>query len=104
MQGRIRVAQYGRDAVLEAKGEMSYREMLPVMCEREKAARELINEGWAHVLYGMKKYTQRGEVAGIDFMMVPMTEEQFEWIAKRCRNVLIYALHNNGGGKRGWKR
>ena len=104
MQGRIRVAQYGRDAVLEAKEEMSYVEMVPVMLAREKAAKELIREGWAHVLYGVKKYTQHGKVAGIDFMMIPMTDEQFEWIAKRCRNVLIYALLNNGEKKHGWKR
>ena len=101
--GRIRVAQYGRDAVLEAKGEMSYMEIASIFRANELKAKELINEGWAHVLYGMKKYTQHGEVAGIDFMMIPMNEEQFEWVAKKCRNVLIYALHNNGGGRSGWK-
>lgn len=93
MLGRIKVAQYGRDAVLEAKGEMSYREIVPVLQDREKEARKLINEGWEHVLYGMKKYGTNGKVTGFDFMMIPMHEEQFEFVAKRCRNAIVYALH-----------
>ena len=93
MRGRIRWNQYGRNAVLEAKGEMSRRDISHVLLMNERKAKGLIDEGWAHVLYGMKKYTTSGELAGIDFMLVPMTEEQFEFVAKRCRNVLVYALH-----------
>ena len=93
MQGRIKAAQYGSNAVLEAKGEMSYIDMTNRLLENEKKARQLIDEGWAHVLYGMKKFTKYGKLAGIDFMLIPMTEEQFGWMVKRCRNVMIYALH-----------
>ena len=91
--GRIRYNQYGRDAVLEEKGEMSYAEIVSVLQKREMEAKKLIDAGWEHVLYAMKKYGLNGQLSGIDLMMVPMHEEQFEFVAKRCRNVIVYALH-----------
>ena len=93
MKGYIRVSEYGRNAMLQAKGEMRYSEIRAVLMEKEREAMELIREGWEHVLFGMGKYRSDGQMTGIDLMMIPMHEEQFEFVAKRCRNAIVYALH-----------
>ena len=93
MKGSIRWNQYGADAVLESKGEMSVREVGPALLKNERQAKALIDAGWPHVIYGMKKYNARGELSAVDFMVLPMTEEAFYRVTKKMRATMIYALH-----------
>ncbi len=41
----------------------------------------------------MKIYDEKNRLQMVHFYMWPMQEEEFDKLATRCRNALVYALH-----------
>ena len=93
MDERVMVTRYGSDAVLVSKMEMRYKDLADVLISQGGKAMDLIKDGWDHVVYGMLKFGTGNKVRGVDIMLVPMDDEQFTFMAKRCRNAIIYAKH-----------
>lgn len=60
----------------------------------ELAAKKLLDEtGADHVVYGIKKYDDEGEIVDIRFYLEPMNDFRFQTDVAVMQNVRVYALH-----------
>lgn len=89
----VRWAAYGRYGRVGG-GRMPASQVLPGIQKAEKKALKVLKEtGADHVLYGMKIYDEEDRLQMVHFYMWPMQEEEFDKLATRSRNALVYALH-----------
>lgn len=94
--GTVSWRKFSRNDELIGKGIVEYGDMLPMLLNQERAAAKLMDEtDCRHVLYGMKLYDREGKVAAVHLYLWPMSEDEFDKVAMKCRGCLVYALHNN---------
>lgn len=75
-------------------GQMRKCEVATALREFEKQARNVLERtGADHVLYGVKRYDENGQIEKITFYMEPMTDEQFEKNVASLNDCVVYALH-----------
>lgn len=73
---------------------MPVSQVLPDIQKAEQKASKVLKEtGADHVLYGMKIYDEYGRLQMVHFYMWSMQEKEFDKLATRSRNALVYALH-----------
>lgn len=59
-----------------------------------KEAREVLQKtGADHVVYGLKRYDEDGDLEHVKFYMVPMNDEDFQKDVATLKGCTIYALH-----------
>ena len=58
-----------------------------------EAAKILKETGAAHVLYGVKRYDEDGDLDEVRFYLEPMDDERFEKDVANKTGVVVYALH-----------
>ena len=82
------------DGQMIRHGQMPVRDVQKKLQEFElEAARVLKESGADHVVYGMKRYDQDGELEHVKFYMAPMDDSTFQKDVASLTGCVIYALH-----------
>ena len=91
--GRVRWYYWQNGWVVEL-GRMPIKQIDQNLRLFERAAAEILREtGADHVLYGLKKYDENGELSEVRFYQEPMTDERFEKDVASMTDTVVYALH-----------
>lgn len=76
-----------------AVGQMPVNEIQKNLQAFEKKAKEVLDKsGAAHVVYGVKEYSEDGVLEEVRFYLQPMDEQEFDRVAG-MRGMQVYALH-----------
>lgn len=75
-------------------GKMTLKQVQENLKRFERKAREILAETEAdHVLYGVKRYGDDGELEKVSFYLEPMDEERFGRDVASIPGVTVYAVH-----------
>lgn len=91
--GFVKWFYWGQNGLINY-GQMRKCEVATALLEFEKQAKKVLERtGADHVLYGVKRYDENGQLEKITFYMEPMTDEQFEQNVASLNDCVVYALH-----------
>lgn len=89
----VRFTQWLSDGIVSF-GQMPMRDVEKNLQKFELEAAKLLKDSGAdHVVYGMKRYDDDGELEEVKFYMIPMDDEKFQKDVATLGGVVIYALH-----------
>lgn len=93
----IKWTKWGRHGRV-SRGASPYDEIEKLLRENAKEAGTLIKENnVAHVLYGIKRFNEYGDLAEVNLYMLPLRETEFTRLVLPLKNSEIYAIHNRKG-------
>lgn len=93
MNKYVKWMQWGKTGLV-GHGMMTLSEAQKELSKFELAAKKLLDEtGADHVVYGITKYDDEGEIVDIRFYLKPMNDFRFQVDVAVMENVRVYALH-----------
>lgn len=93
MNKRVKWMQWDKSGLV-GHGMMTLSEAHEELLKFESAAKKLLDEtGADHVVYGITKYDDAGEIVDIRFYLEPMSDFRFQVDVAVMQNVRVYALH-----------
>lgn len=93
MNKYVKWMQWGKTGLV-GHGMMTLSEAQKELSKFESAAKKLLDEpGADHVVYGIVKYNDEGEIVDVRFYLEPMSDFRFQVDVTVMQNIRVYALH-----------
>lgn len=93
MERYVKWMQWSKNGLIN-HGMMTLPEIRKMLLQFESEAKKLLHEtGADHVVYGITRYDDKGEIEDVRFYLEPMNDFRFQVDVAVMQNVRVYALH-----------